>query len=100
MKRIISSSGLFTRDDHECEVCATAETNFDEAKSHLSVELVSFIPPVDQRTKEAHLPADWLPRKQTLKESVTHDEAVELSKDIFHRWVGKVRQSVSSPIHI
>ncbi len=32
-------------------------------------------------------------------ESVAQDEAVELAKDIFHRWVGKVRQSVPSPVH-
>jgi hypothetical protein len=103
MKRLISSSeiiGLITREDHEFEVCATGEANFDEGKSQLMVELDSFIRPVDLRAKEAHLPADWLPRKQTLKESVTQDEAVDLAKDIFHRWVGKVRQSVPSSIHI
>jgi len=102
IKRIISSSeviGLFTHDDHEFEVCATGETNFDEAKSQLIVQLDSFLRPVDLRAKEAHLPADWLPSKQTLKESVTQDEAVDLAKDIFHRWVGKVRQSIPVPIH-
>ena len=102
MKRIISSSeiiGLFTRGEHEFEVCATGEANFDEGKSQLIIELDSFIRPVDLRAKEAHLPADWLPRKQTLKESVSHDETFDLAKDIFHRWVGKVRQSVPSPIH-
>ena len=102
MKRIISSSeiiGLFTRDDHEFEVCATGEANFDEGKSQLIVELDSFIRPVDLRAKEAHLAVAWLPRKQTLKESVSPDETVDLAKDIFHRWVGKVRQSVPSPIH-
>jgi hypothetical protein len=102
MKRIISSSeiiGQFTRDEHEFEVCATGEASFDEGKSELIVELDSFIRPVDLRAKEAHAPADWLPRKQTLKESVSQDETVDLAKDIFHRWVGKVRQSVPSPMH-
>ena len=103
MKRLISSSeiiGLFTRDDHEFEVCATGEANFDEGKSELIIELDNFIRPVDLRAKEAHLSADWLPRKLALKESVSQDEAVDLAKDIFQRWVGKVRQSIPSPIHI
>lgn len=102
MKRIISSSeiiGSFTRDDHEFEVCASAEADFDEAKSQLLLDLDSFIRPVDIRSKEKHLPADWLPKKESLKESVSQEDAVSLAKEIFHRWVGKVRQSVPSPIH-
>ena len=102
MKRILSSSeiiGLFTRDEHEFEVCATGEAHFDEGKSQLSMELESFIRPVDLLSKEKHLPADWLPKKQNLKESVSGEEAPDMAKDIFHRWVGKVRQSIPLPIH-
>lgn len=102
MKRIISTSeiiGSFTRDEREFEICATAEAEFDESKSQLLLSLDSFIRPVDIRSKEQHLSADWLPKKQSLKESVSQDEAVDLAKEIFHRWVGKVRQSVPSPIH-
>ena len=102
MKRIISSSeiiGTFTRDDHEFEVCASAEADFDVEKSQLRLDLDSFIRPVDIRSKEKHLPADWLPKKESLKESVSQEDAVSLAKEIFHRWVGKVRQSVPSTIH-
>ena len=102
MKRIFSSSeiiGSFTRSEREFEVCATAEANFDDGGSKLMLDLDSFIRPVDFRSKEKHLPADWLPKKQSLEESVSQDEAVALAKEIFHRWVGKVRQSVPSPIH-
>ena len=102
MKRIISTSeiiGLFTRDDQEFEVCATAEADFDDESSQLFLELDSFIRPVDIRSRENRLPAGWLPKKQGLRESVSQDEAVALAKEIFHRWVGKVRQAVPSPIH-
>ena len=102
MKRIISTSeiiGSFTRGEHQFEVCATAEANFDEAKSQMKLELDSFIRPVDIRAKEKHLAADWLPKKQSLTEAVSQDEAVALAKEIFDRWVGKVRQSVPLPIH-
>ncbi len=102
MKRVISTSeiiGSFARDGREFEVCATAEADFDETSSQLQLELDSFIRPVDLRSKEKHLPTDWLPKKQNLKESVSQDEATDLAKEIFHRWVGKVRQSVPLPIH-
>ena len=102
MKRIISTSeiiGSFTRDEREFEVCATAEANLDESKSQLVVALDSFVRSVDICAKEKHLPADWLPKKQNVKESVSPEEAPDLAKDIFHRWVGKVRQSVPSTIH-
>ena len=102
MSRIISSSeiiGVFTRKEREFEVCATAEADFDEAKSQLVLELDTFIRPVDIRAKEKHLPAEWLPIKQTIKESVSREDAPELAKGIFHRWVGKVRQSIPLPIH-
>lgn len=102
MKRISSTSeiiGLFTRDEQEFEVCATAEAEFDDRKSQLVVEQDSFIRPVNNRAKEQHLPADWLPRKQSVIESVSREEAPELVREIFHRWVGLVRQSVPLPIH-
>jgi len=102
MKRIIATSeiiGSFTRDEREFEVCAIAEANFDESKSQLVVALDSFLRPVNLCAKEKHLLADWLPKKQNVNESVSPGEAPELAKDIFHRWVGKVRRSVPSTIH-
>ncbi len=102
MKKIISSSeiiGSFTRDKRELEVCATGEADFDEVKSQLTMELDSFIRPVDIRVKEEHLAPEWLPKKEILRESVSREEALDLAKEIFHRWVAKVRQSVPSPMH-
>jgi hypothetical protein len=102
MKKIISSSeiiGSFMLDKHELEVCATGEADFDDVKSQLTMELDSFIRPVDIRVKEQHLAPEWLPKKQTLHESASRDEALDLAKEIFHRWVAKVRQAVPSPMH-
>ncbi len=102
VKRIISSSeiiGLFTKCGGEFEVCACGEANFDELNAQLVTELDSFIRPADPRAREKHLPADWLPRKQTIIESVSLDEAPELAKELFHRWVARVRESVPSPMH-
>ena len=102
MKRILSTSeiiGAYSRGQKEYEVCATAEANYEEGDSLLIVDLDCFIRPVDIRVKEEHLPEDWLPKRQVLKESVSRNEASDLARDAFHRWVGKVRQSVPVPLH-
>ena|SRR2546427_9006005 len=102
MNKIISSSeiiGSFTQGKREIEVCATGEADFDDTKAQLQIELDSFIRAVDIRVKEEHLAAEWLPKKQTLRESVSREEAPELAKEIFHRWVCKVRQSVPLLMH-
>jgi hypothetical protein len=90
---------VFAPERGECEVCATAEAAFDEAQSRLTVSLDSFLRPVNLRLKESRESADWLPPKQTVREKVSREEAVALAQDIFHRWVGKVRQSIPSLVN-
>ena len=90
---------MLARERRECEVCATAEALFDESQSQLAVTLDSFLRPADVRVKEEHESAEWLPKKQTVRESVPRHEALDLAEDIFHRWVGKVRRSIPSPVN-
>jgi hypothetical protein len=102
MKRIVCASEIvasFTKEKEELEVCATEEANFDEGRSQLLVELNSFVRPVDPRSKLKVFVADWLPKKQSLRESVSQEEAAEVAREIFHRWAGKVREAVPSPFH-
>lgn len=102
MKRIFSTSqiiGPFTRDEQNFEACATAEAQYDEERSQLVMELDSFVRPANLRSKEVHLHTQWLPGRRNFKESVSPDEAPDLARDIFHRWVGTVRQSVTSTEH-
>jgi hypothetical protein len=102
MKRIFSSSqiiGPFTRDKQALQACATAEAQYDEERSQLVIELDSFVRSANLRAKEEHLHTNWLPKKQSLTESVSADEAPDLARDIYHRWIGRVRQSVASPVH-
>lgn len=103
MKRIVATSeivGSFTKGEHEYEVCATGDANFDEGKAQLQMDLDSFIRPVDLLEKEKHVSADWLPSKQSVNESVSREDAPDLAKEVFQRWVGKVRRSIPLPIHI
>ena len=77
-----------------CEVCASASAHFDEATPRLVVDLDCFLRTTDLRSPERQFGAGWLPKKESLKESAGLDEAVDLTKDIFRRWVRKVRQSI------
>ena len=97
MKRVIDTSEVLgTVDTAEGvrEVCVTADASYDESAARLVVKLDSFLRNMDLVTKEKRFSADWLPKPETLHESVGPDETVEMARDIFHRWVRKVRQAV------
>ena len=102
MKNIYSSSqiiGSFRKGEKEFEACAKAEAQFDEEHSFLLVELDSFIRPVDLVSKEQHFQAGWLPKKECIKETVSLEEAPDLAREIFHRWVHKIQQAMPLTVH-
>jgi hypothetical protein len=82
------------------EVCISAEATYDEDAGRLTVELKSFLRNTDLVTKEKHFLADWLPKPETVRESVGPEETVELAREIFHRWERKVRQSAPASHHV
>ena len=55
------------------------------------LRLEAFLRPTDLLAKERHLRAAWLPPNETLKETVEFDDSGELAREIFHRWVRKIR---------
>jgi hypothetical protein len=96
MKRIIDTSEVLGTVDlptGSCELCAAADANYDEEMNRLLVRLTSFLRTTDLRAKEKQLSATWLPKPETLMESVGSDEALDAARDIFHRWVRKVREA-------
>ena len=102
MRTIYSSNqiiGGFTQGKKEFEACATAEAQFDEERSLLVMELDSFVRPVDLVSKEKHFQAEWLPKTQIVKETVSAEEAPDLTREIFHRWVHKIRQAMPSTVY-
>jgi len=105
MKRVIDTNevlGTVELATGACEVCASADASYDESAGRLVVALNSFLRTTDLRAKEQRLSADWLPKPATVTESVGPDETVEAARDIFHRWVRKVRQaapSLHTPTH-
>lgn len=76
------------------EVWATAEAEYDDARSELLVQLNSFVRPTDIRLKDTQFQAEWLPAKGKVVERVGPEEAHEQAREIFESWVRKVRRHI------
>ena len=103
MKRIIDTSevlGTVEVPEGLCELCASAEANFDEAAGRLVTKLEAFLRPTDLLVKERRFRADWLPKNETVTESVAREECHEVAREIFHRWVRKVREAAPQLHHV
>lgn len=100
MKRVISiTEVVHSAEDWRgaWELCASAEAGYDEVESVLLVELACQVRPVESKPAADIAAPDWLPRPQTVREKIPVHEAAEVAKDIFQRWVRRVRQSIPSP---
>lgn len=103
MKRIIDTSevlGAVEVPQGLCELCASAEADFDEAAGRLVTKLEAFLRPTDLLVKERHFRADWLPENETVAESVAREECHEVARDIFDSWVRKVRKAAPKLHHV
>ena len=101
MARVIDISeivGTFGWDGATAEVCATATAGFEDEAGVLEIKLDSFVRPVDLRVHETHETAPWLPRTQTITEHVSREEAGPVAREVFHRWVAKVRGAIPSEL--
>ena len=101
MKRILDTSevlGAVEVPEGSCEVCATACAEFDDSAGRMVVKLESFLRPAGLLVKERHFRADWLPANELVTESVAREECHEMAREIFHRWVRKVR-AVAPVLH-
>lgn len=97
MKRIIDMSEVVGHAMHggeSCEVLAECEADYDETAGLVRVQLDTFLRSRDLCRKEEQFHPTWLPQVYTLAETVSNDEATEAARDIFKRWVRKVRESV------
>lgn len=78
------------------ELCAAADATYEESTHKLVIALDAFLRPVDFRIKEEHYRAPWMPKSETISEGVDSEDSGALARDIFHRWVAKVRESAPS----
>lgn len=96
MKHIVNTSevlGTVETPEGSAELCACADANYDEAAGRLVVKLDTFLRPTDLLVKERHLHANWLPSGEMVTESTGREECHEVAREIFHRWVRKVREA-------
>jgi hypothetical protein len=94
MKRVIDTSevlGTVELPEGVCEVCASADANYDESAGKLVIGLDSFIRTTNLGTMQRWFASDWLPKPEKVRESVGPDEAPDLARDIFNPWAREVR---------
>ena len=102
MKRVIDTSetlGVVQTPEGPRELCVSADAQYDEEAGRLVVKLEAFLRNTDLVSKEKHFTADWLPGPETVRESVGPDETVEMAREVFHRWVRKVRDAAPALHH-
>jgi hypothetical protein len=97
MKNILSTSEtieIIRIDSAEWEVYATAEAEFDEGSSQLSVTLNVHLRNEDGQGPAPPPSVKWLPPKIVQRERVSISEAVTVAKEIFSCWVKRIRQHI------
>ncbi len=96
MKRVIDTSevlGTVEQPEGLCELCASADAGFEDDSGVLEVRLEAHLRPSGFLAKERHFHTAWLPLNEKIRESCSREESREMAREIFHRWVCKVRQS-------
>lgn len=77
-----------------CEVMASAEATYNEAQSVLLVQLEAYLRPVGCEFGSRRLMEGWLPPKDMVVEAVSFEDAIPATREIFQRWVEKVRRCI------
>jgi hypothetical protein len=80
----------------EFEVCASADATYNQSSSALSVQLDAKLRPCGAGDKASDVHVEWIPRRQIVNEHVAIEEAGEVARDVFKRWVQKVRECAPS----
>lgn len=100
MKRVIDSTevlGTVETTTGIYSLCAAADAKFDDGAGKLVITLRAFLRPVEVAQKV--LSVDWLPADETVSMSVDMDDAWDAAKEIFLRWVHRVRDSAPAALH-
>jgi hypothetical protein len=95
MRRILSTSEVIQDlklAAEPKELCAAAEADYDDQESTLVIKLDAFVRQVHHARPDVCSRPDWLPRPEALR-GVGPDEASDMARDIFRRWITKVRDS-------
>jgi hypothetical protein len=86
--------GIVELDQHLYDVCATAEAQFDDIQSKLSIKLDRYLRLRDLTAPEKHEEKDWLPKKEIVEYRVSFEEIKSTVNEVFAFWEKKVRASI------
>ena len=89
--------GTLELPEGECELSASAVAEYAEGSGNLVVRLDAAVHlrHASHRNNSA-ISVNWLPKGQTVSEFSPIDEAGEIARDIFRRWVRQVRAAAPS----
>ena len=85
--------GTLELPEGECELSASAVAEYAEGTGNLVVRLDAAVHPCDTHYRDLALTLDWLPKGQTVSEFSPIEEAGEIARDAFRRWVRQIRAS-------
>ena len=88
--------GTLELPEGECELSASAVAEYAEGSGNLVVRLDAAVHPRHADRNNSAISVGWLPKGQTVSEFSPIDEAGEIARDIFRRWVRQVRASAPS----
>lgn len=81
-------------DGEAAQVCATADASYDVASERASVALRSFVRRISTTQDGGLPPPPWLPAPEMVCEHLPKREAADFAKDVFARWVKRVREAI------
>jgi hypothetical protein len=88
--------GTVAMPEGECELIARATAEYNEGSGNLLVRLEASVRRRNAARGDSLVAATWLPENQTASEFAPIEEASEIARDIFRRWVRKVRSAAPS----
>ena len=91
--------GIVQLPEGECELIASAAAEYAEGSGNLLVRLAAAVRCRNATSNASAISPEWLPKRQTVSEFVSIEEAGEVARDIFRRWVRKVRESAPNLHH-
>ena len=101
MKKVISISEVIESipwESKTAELCATAEASYDKERGKVMVELDAYVMPVDIAKEEQRIRPAWLLPKETFVTGADLEEAAEVTRDVFHNWVKRLRAAAPDPV--
>jgi hypothetical protein len=82
----IAVVGVADFESEAMDVCAEVKSDYDAPSRRLTVALDSFLRHPDPAKVKQRVRAPWLPPAETVRETVSPEEASDMARDIARSW--------------